>query len=210
MDADPKVAKPVMDRLIRYLPILAIGHLFVTVPTFVISIALAYATFVQADATRKMQLSQTWPLVSYGTSNTNDSGEKQITFNLTNDGVGPARLKAMEFRYKGRALDNPRQFFQLCCGDDPSAPTQFVSGNVTGTLRPGESHDFIRLDRTSATSRVWDRLNVERWKVEVKSCYCSIFDDCWVLDSKSSDPSRVDQCPANWALFVDRPAGMGT
>lgn len=77
------------DRLIKYLPMLAIGHMLITVPTLVISLALAYATFVQADATRKIQISETWPYISYGTSNISDDGRDEISFNLTNNGVGP-------------------------------------------------------------------------------------------------------------------------
>src|ERR1044071_6604400 len=98
-----------LEKLIKYLPIFMISHALVTVPTFVISVALAYATFVQADATRKIQTSETWPMVSYETSNTNDAGEDIISFILTNDGVGPARLKALEFKYAEHTLKNPRQ-----------------------------------------------------------------------------------------------------
>src|SRR6478735_3323605 len=73
MEPDPKPPtvpeKPLAERLIKYLPIFVVSHALVTIPTYIMSIALAYATFVQADATKKIQMSETWPNVSYGTSN---------------------------------------------------------------------------------------------------------------------------------------------
>jgi len=192
-------------RLMKYLPVLAIGHMFVTVPAFVISIALAYATFVQANATRKIQQSETWPYISYGTSNISDEGVDELSFMLGNDGVGPARMKQMEFVYDSQPMKNPRQFLQLCCGDSPQQPTAFMSSTFEVVLRPGETTRFIRLVKKPENAAVWDRLNVERWKVAIRACYCSIFDDCWVLDSRESDPQPVKTCPANWARFEERP-----
>ena len=94
MDSDPKSPqvpeKPLAERLVKYLPIFVISHALVTIPTFIISIALAYATFVQADATKKIQMSETWPYVSYGTSNARPDGTNEISFVLQNNGVGPA------------------------------------------------------------------------------------------------------------------------
>jgi hypothetical protein len=193
-------------RLMKYLPLLAVGHMFVTVPAFVISIALAYATYVQADATRKIQQSETWPYVSYGTSDITDEGVDEISFTLGNDGVGPARLKQLEFVYDGKPMATPRSFLQQCCGDPASNPTPFMSSNFETVLRPGENIRFIRLVKKPDNAVLWDRLEVERWKVAVRACYCSIFDDCWVLDSRKPDPVPVKACPADWARFAERPA----
>lgn len=201
---DPSEAA--LKRLIKYLPMLAIGHMFVTVPAFVISIALAYATFVQADATRKIQQSETWPYLSYGTSNISPRREDLISFNLGNDGVGPARLKAVEFIYKGQPMTSPRSFLRHCCGDDPKDPTNFMSSPVNGVIRPGEAVHFIALPKRTDNIAVYSRLEVERWKVAVRVCYCSIFDDCWVMDNRKQDPEPVKACPADWTLYEERPS----
>jgi hypothetical protein len=122
MEPDPKPPtvpeKPLAERLIKYLPIFVVSHALVTIPPFIISIALAYATFVQADATKKIQMSETWPNVSYGTSNARPDGTKEISLVLQNNGVGPARLEAMEFLYKGKPMPNPREFLKECCAGD--------------------------------------------------------------------------------------------
>ena len=203
-EPQPKAPSPIPERLLKYLPMMMIGHLLVTIPTFVISLALAYATFVQADATRKIQQSETWPFVSYGTSDITDEGVDEISFALGNDGVGPARLKQLEFLYDGKPMESPRKFLQACCGDVPERPTPFTSSKFEVVLRPGEATKFIRLVKRPDNLAVWDRLEVERWKVAVRACYCSIFDDCWVMDSRKQDPESIAACPADWTKFEER------
>ena len=195
----------IAERWLKFLPVMMIGHLLITVPAFVISIALAYATFVQAEATRKIQQSDTWPYVSYGTSNVTDAGVEEISFKLGNDGMGPARLKQLEFIYDGQPMKTPRQFLQRCCGDSPQHPTSFMSSQFEVVLRPGEQTQFIRLAKRPENAVIWDRLQEERWKVAIRACYCSIFDDCWILDSRQPDPQPIDTCPANWSRFEERP-----
>lgn len=56
---DPKPLEPATDptvaRLLRWLPLAMAGHLFVGVPALLISLVVAYGTYVQASATQKMQ-----------------------------------------------------------------------------------------------------------------------------------------------------------
>jgi hypothetical protein len=207
MEPEPRPApqpdKPLAERLIKYLPLFVISHAFVTIPTFVISLALAYATFVQADATRKIQRSETWPFVTYGTGDSSPDGKLEITLNLTNNGVGPARLEAMEFLYKGKPMENPREYLRQCCAG--TSKFSFMSEPVTGVIRPGQQVNFIRMPRTDENSAIWERLDSERWNVVVRTCYCSIFDDCWIADNRQKRPQPVDSCPADWSAFDERP-----
>ena len=65
MDEAPAPVEPGADRQRRGLRALLSAQILVTLPTLVISLALAYFSFVQADASRKMQRTETWPYVSY-------------------------------------------------------------------------------------------------------------------------------------------------
>lgn len=205
-DPQPSAPAPMLDRLLKYLPTIMVSNLLVSIPTFALSLVLAYATYVQADATRKMQQSGAWPYISYGTSDVTDEGVDEISFVLGNDGVGPARLKQLEFIYDGKPMETPRKFLQACCGDTRQSPTPFMSSNFETVLRPGENIAFIRLTKQPDNTAVWDRLEVERWKVAIRACYCSVFDDCWVLDSRKADPDPVKNCPAGWSRFEERPS----
>jgi hypothetical protein len=183
-------------------------EILITLPTLIISLALAYFSFVQADASRKMQRTETWPYVSYGTDNSSPEVKNEISFSLSNDGVGPARLEEMELTYDGRPMRDPLEFIKNCCAVAATAVAKnltFTTDRVDGVLRPGEQRRFIRLAKTDQNAALWDKLNDERWKVAVRTCYCSIFDDCWVFDSQKGKPTETKVCPANWTKFEERP-----
>jgi hypothetical protein len=205
MDEGTEAENRALDRPLRR-SLLRI-EVLITLPTLVISVALAYFSFVQADASRKMQRTETWPYVSYGTGNSSPDRKDEISFSLSNDGVGPARLQEMEFVYNGRPMAGPLEFFRDCCAAAArTAKTlSFATDQVDGVLRPGEKRDFIRLAKTDDNAVLWQRLNGERWKVVVRTCYCSIFDDCWVYDSRKGQPDEVKACPADWKKFGKDP-----
>ena len=184
------------------------AQMLLTLTTLVISLALAYFAFVQADASRKMQRTETWPYVSYGPDNSSPEVKDQISFSLSNDGVGPARLDEMEFIYDGKPEAYPLEFIADCCAAAAKAAANdliFTTDRVDGVLRPGERRNFIRLAKSDNNAALWEQLNKERWKVVVRTCYCSIFDDCWVFDSRKGRPDQVKACPANWTKFEERP-----
>lgn len=206
MDEVPEPAQPRADRQFRRS--LSRTEILVSLPTLIISIALAYFSFVQADASRKMQRSETWPYVSYGTDNSSPDVRDEISFSLSNDGVGPARLEEMEFIYNGKPETFPLEFISDCCASAAKTVAKnltFTTDRVDGVLRPGETRKFIRLAKTNDNAALWEQLNNERWKVVVRTCYCSIFDDCWVFDSRTERPDEVKVCPAAWTKFGEHP-----
>src|SRR5689334_7820776 len=152
----PPADRPLLRSLLR-------TEILITLPTLMISIALAYFSFVQADASRKMQRTETWPYVSYGTDNSSPEIKDEISFSLSNDGVGPARLQEMEFVYNGKPMANPVEFMRDCC--IAGKTLMFTTDRVDGVLRPGDKRKFIRMTKTGANAATWDRLNNERWKV---------------------------------------------
>lgn len=206
MDEMPEAAngranKSVLQWLLR-------TEILITLPTLVISIALAYFSFVQADASRKMQRTETWPYVSYGTDNSSPEVKDEISLSLSNDGVGPARLQEMELLFDGKPMRDPLEILANCCDSEARAVAKnltYTTDRVDGVLRPGEKRKFIRLAKTDQNQALWNKLNQERWKIVVHACYCSIFDDCWVFDSRKGQPDQVKQCPANWTKFEERP-----
>lgn len=195
-------AAMVGSRFLRYLPIITIAHFIIGLPALIASLALAYFAFVQADATRKMQTGGAMPFVTFGTSNADDDGKANISLSLTNDGVGPAILGPIEMRYNGKAIANPTELFAACCGDLKGTSLSYSTSPSTGVaIRPGETQNLINLPRTPANEAIWQAFNKERWKLKVRSCYCSIFNDCWITEGMQGLPEPVKQCPADWSLY---------
>lgn len=195
----------VVSRVVRLLPWLMASHLLVGAPALIISLIVAYGTFVQAEATQKMQLAGAWPYVTYATSNYTDEGQRRLDLILTNDGVGPARLGPIELTYRGRPVATPQDLLTRCCGYRPGAPIQFASSPAQRVvLRAGDSTRFFSLPDVPANRAIIDRFETERWRVQVRACYCSIFQNCWTIEGPQSEPVPVKQCPAGWAPFRER------
>jgi hypothetical protein len=189
-------------RFLRYLPFITVAHFIIGLPALIASLALAYFAFVQADATRKMQTGGAMPFVTIGSSNVDDAGKPDISLSLTNNGVGPAILGPIEVRYRGKPVASPTALLDACCTEGAATGLSFSTSPSTGVaIRPGESLRFIGLPRTPANEATWQRFQRERWRLSIRSCYCSIFNDCWIAEGMQGVPRAVKQCPADWSLY---------
>ena len=61
--------------------------------------------------------------------------------------------------------------------------------------------NFLLLPRQGTSEQLWQTLNRERRKIELRACYCSVLDDCWLFDSAAEDPQPVRTCPAAPAVL---------
>lgn len=189
-------------RLLRYLPLITIAHFLIGLPALIASLALAWFAFVQADATQKMQTGGVMPFVTFGTSNGDKDGNQDIALTLTNNGVGPAILGPIEIRYEGKPVNTPIDLLRACCTQTDARALTFSTSPSTGiAVRPGETIEFVSFPRTPASEQVWQTFNKERWKLKVRACYCSIFNDCWITEGMQGLPKAVNKCPANWSLY---------
>jgi len=196
-----------LGKLLKLLPWLMASHFLIGAPAMLISVGVAYFTFVQAEATKKMQQADAWPFLSYGTSNSgiSEKGERMISLNLSNNGVGPALLGPIEIRYQGQPVRDPRDLLTKCCGFQPNGGLNLSTSPSSGIVaRPGESVKFMQVAETPTSKALWDRFETERWKLQVRSCYCSIFDECWTIEGAQAKPKPVAQCPTDWVQFRER------
>ena len=201
--------KPLLDgeaarRVLRWLPVAMLGHLFVGVPALVISLVVAWGTYVQATATQRMQQAAAWPFVAYYTSNFDAQDRHRIELTLVNNGVGPAVLGPIELRYKGQPMRDAETLLTSCCGYRSGQTVSFGTNAVPGSvLRPGERIEFFVMNDTGDNARIVKALERERYAIDVRSCYCSIFDDCWTIRGARAKPQAVNRCPANWTPYGD-------
>lgn len=197
-------AAAIGSRFLRYLPFITVAHFLIGLPALIASLALAYFAFVQADATQKMQTGGAMPFVTFGTSNAEEDGDPIISLSLTNNGMGPAILGPMEIRYRGKPIATPTGLLNSCCANAKGTQLSFATSPSTGiAIRPGESQRFLRLPRTAASETVWQAFNQERWKLDIRACYCSIYNDCWVTEGMQGLPKAVKKCPADWSLYSE-------
>jgi hypothetical protein len=151
---------------------------------------------IGANQTQERLLAaSTWPYIQFGTGNRLEDGTSGITLNLQNAGVGPTRVHWVEVRHADVPHRDAAALLAACCGAK-GKPMTTITSNPARVLVAGEELTFLRLDEANADAAVWQALNRERFKLQVRACYCSVLDDCWLFDNLRRDPAPVAQCPA--------------
>ncbi len=167
----------------------------------------AYTALLQ----RQQVKAQVWPILSWGVSaadqrpdavDESDGGvappHHEFAFNLRNDGVGPAVVRAMEVTLDGKPLRDWGDAMDVLYPKSPEHPLSrgahytVVHGHV---FAAGASVDAIRPDGEELTHRFYDGYD----RIAVTLCYCSVLDDCWTLHAQGlkvrPEPEPVRSCP---------------
>ncbi len=163
-----------------------------------------------AKANARLVQANSWPFLHANSSNQDDAGRPEFSLALANAGVGPAKVHWLEIYYRGRPPRHVSALEQACCEKagtaEPVGPVSFSTSLVDNTvLRAGESTKVLALMRTDRNAPLWDRLNVERFSMSYRACYCSVFDECWIGDLRSLTPQPVRTCPTPAAPFDPMP-----
>ncbi len=152
---------------------------------------------VSSNATQERLLAaSTWPYVQYSTGNRLDDGSSAITLSLQNAGVGPARVQTVQVFHEEAAQNNAFALLHHCCGAVDEQALYTITSNPARVLVSGETATFMRLDEAKADPVVWARFNQKRFQLRVVACYCSVLEECWLMDTSEDKPVPVVQCPA--------------
>lgn len=182
-------------------------NLLLALCAIVISAASFYATYIQADAAEKQVKATTWPYLQFGSSNISDDyKEPNISFVISNGGVGPAHIKSFTMNYEGKVYKDVYSWMKDCCDaefkllnkhfEDNSSSLAggiITTGITNNILSAGQSLRFLSLKLEEHNKPLWDKLNEERRKLSANVCYCSLLDNCYESDFES-DVKEVEAC----------------
>jgi hypothetical protein len=125
------------------------------------------------------------------------NGNGRVTFNATNEGVGPAKIMTAEISVDRRPISTLQQLLDACCtkGDYSGLSSSTLQGRM---VRSGDTVAFI--DFVKSASNDEQVLSLDRarraGRITTRLCYCSVFEDCWIADSRDPTPDPVNQCTA--------------
>lgn len=149
----------------------------------------------------KLLAATSWPFLKY-TSGNYTGGEKVITLNIRNGGVGPALVEWVRVRHEGRPVASTGALLQRCCEAARPRQLELVTSTLTGSVIPaGEELTFIALPYTAAHAETWDSLNSARFHLEFEACYCSVLGECWRSDLQELRPRRIKRCGPSTDVF---------
>lgn len=190
------------------------GHKLLDMVTSTCALVIsAISIYMAYDNGRDMQRlvhANSWPVLTLGSGNS-DGGKMSMSFGVRNGGIGPARIHSFEFLVDGAPVKGPPPYTlaQACCpeawkkalaaadGKDYKAVDGEYTSRVSQTfLSPGESKDALTWPRTETNGALWDAVDEarKRGRIATRTCYCSVFDECWVAEPGTFPPRSVSRC----------------
>lgn len=175
----------------------------VSVTAIFISAVSLYVAVEHSKTERQLVAANVWPFPREILSNGYDD-KGSIAIGLSNGGVGPAKIGSFELFYRGQPVSSGLDLLRKCCGlpSDAAAvktvlPDGFVYSTVDETvLRPGENDVALLVHRSNAAPAIPQRLAAALPELTFRVCYCSVLDQCWTNDLRSTRTPRVRECPA--------------
>ena len=157
---------------------------------------------------RQLVTEAAWPFVQVYTSGGSDS-RQPLSLNIGNAGVGPAKIETLELFWRGKPYRSAGELLRDCCGfeaphsnQSPVEGSPLATSEVAGTvLRAGDNVSIIRYGLTADNTAAWQALRLQRMKIRLRLCYCSVFNECWLTelrelsDKQNLNPPSVKMCP---------------
>ena len=158
-----------------------------------IAVVALYAALKESAAVRQQTAAAVWPFVQLLIEDYDSDEEATFSMAFVNAGVGPAKLGGVRLVLDGEPMRDWAHAVTTVGGDTETPVSRnFLNGRV---LRPDEQVDMIRTTDPGLARRF--QAAIADPDNSISYCYCSIFDECWLADSRRDlqNPESVEACP---------------
>ena len=158
-----------------------------------IAVVALYAALKESAAVRQQTAAAVWPFVQLIIEDYDSGDEAGFSISFMNAGVGPAKVGGVLLELNGEPVTDWVHAVRIVGGDtDSDVSRNFIGGRV---LRPEETVDMIRTNDADLARRF--QAAIAGPDKYIAYCYCSIFDECWLADSRKDlqNPEPVEMCP---------------
>lgn len=173
-------------RLTFWQTILSVAGVFIAV------VAL-YAALSESSAVRQQTAAAVWPFVQLSIEDSDSGDSAEFTLSFTNAGVGPAKMQTMRLIIEDEPISDWANAVSRLGGRlGDNVNRNFIANRV---LSPDEKVDSIHTNDPDLARKFQAVMsNPENY---ITFCYCSIFDECWVADSRKDlqNPQTAEECP---------------
>ena len=176
----------------------------VSLTAIFISAVSLFVAIQHGKTERELVAANVWPFPRSIISNGYDA-KGSTAVGVSNGGVGPAKIRSFEMFYRGQPVSSGLDLLRKCCGLAPgdaavkAAFPNHVSTSVVdeSVLRPGEDNPVLRVAPSQTAPAITDRFKQVGvlTKITFRVCYCSVLDQCWISDLRSTRVRPVDECP---------------
>ena len=158
-----------------------------------IAVLALYAALTESQAVRQQTAAAVWPFVQLSVEDFDTGDRAGFMLSVTNSGVGPALVRSVRVVLDGQAMRDWGQVVTQLGGElNEQVGRSTLSDRV---LSPGVRRDLITVTEQRLARQF--QAMIANPENSISYCYCSIFDECWVADSRRQalEPMTVQSCP---------------
>jgi hypothetical protein len=154
----------------------------------VAAVTAVVVSLYQAALAREQLRASGWPYLAQ--SNSFAGVGTPYLRTISNEGVGPARVRGFRVLVDGRPVSTWAAAVRTLTGEDEPGLvySSFGRGSV---LPPGASRTLLTLPPGPRAERFW---LASQTRMSTITCYCSVYDECWLADSLREEPRAVRAC----------------
>jgi hypothetical protein len=175
-------------------------ELAVAVTALITSISSIVLAIGNGKAMDKLVKANSIPYLQGDFSDANLEGDKILSLDLFNRGVGPAHEKSLRVKVDQHYVRSTNELISASVGLEaaqqahPFLPELLKNRVRTRFIHGGDRQVVFQFARTPENAQFWKRLSdaQDRWDVEF--CYCSVFNECWNVTGKWAEPEPVKEC----------------
>ncbi|HEX6833581.1 MAG TPA: hypothetical protein VF132_08605 [Rudaea sp.] len=156
----------------------------------------AYQTSLMQSQTRLMQTqarASVWPHVSIGYNYHNSGDDPGFELHVQNNGVGPALVRSVQTTLDGAPVRHWTDLFKTVFEKNQTVHAD-LSGLQGIVIPPNTNRDTLvpalKITDADFAKRVYDLHD----RIDMRICYCSIYDDCWIATMKTAQPMPTPAC----------------
>lgn len=172
---------------------LAFWQTILSVVGVFIAVLALYAALTESEAIRRQTSAAVWPFVQLSVTDHDSGQDAGFVLSLANTGVGPALVRSVRLVVDGQPM---RDWAEVVAHLDGTLDDHVGRNSISSrVLSPGEKLDLVSVTEPALARRF--QALVRDIGTAMSYCYCSIFDDCWLADSRfqALDPEPVEACP---------------
>ena len=192
-DLDDTSARSALSRTEHHIVRLTFWQTILSVAGILVAVLALWAALTESAAVRQQTAAAVWPFVQLTIDNFDTGDMAGFSVAFTNAGVGPAKVKDVRLTIGDKPVPNWRALISILGADEDAALRRnFISDRV---LRPDETVELFATTDMELARRLITA--IEDPDNYVAFCYCSIFDECWLADSRKDlqAPEPVAMCP---------------
>lgn len=169
---------------------------------FVTSVVSLWLGLHSASSMEKLVAANSYPNLDTSFSNqasiaaADGSRQNAVLIELKSTGVGPARIEWTSMRYKGVPVADVGDLLKACCSglEKQTTLNMHMSSAIGDLLPPGKTLRLIEWRQPSAPSPMFDKLHASLLDIQLDTCYCSVFEECFVRKHEDVRPRSVKSC----------------